>query len=57
MSSELLDILNTFKKVCDDWNLREIKSEQELIDKLRVLNKRLELNLNQLSIFPESEKK
>ena len=57
MSTELLAVLDAFKKVCDDWNLREIKSEQELVDKLRVLNTRLHVELDQQSIFPEAPEK
>ena len=53
MSTEIVEILNAFKKVCDDWGLREIKSEQELIDKLRVLNTRLTMELDNNPIFPE----
>lgn len=53
MSSELLAVLDAFKQVCDDWNLHEIKTERDLIDTLRVLNKRLQIELDQKSIFPE----
>jgi len=53
MNSELIAVLDAFKALCDSWGLREIKSEQELIDKLRVLKTRLGMELDKESIFPE----
>jgi len=55
MSLELLAVLDAFKKLCDDWNLREIGTKQELVDKLRVLNTRLKMELDKNPIFPEDK--